>query len=67
MLTCAECLTRKGECDGECGQKPTNADRIRSMSDDEIEEWFWWMNKEMMRYTFSRGFVHDWLKQEAET
>ena len=43
----------------------TNADRIRAMSDEEIENWFWWMHKEMMRYTDSRVFLHDWLKQEA--
>lgn len=43
----------------------TNADRIRAMTDEEIEKWFWWMHKEMMRYTDSREFVHDWLRQEA--
>lgn len=47
-------------------RKPqTNADRIRAMSDEEIEKWFWWMHKEMMLYTDSRHFLHDWLKQEA--
>ena len=44
---------------------PSNADRIRAMTDEEIEEWYWWMHKEMMRYTDSRVFVHDWLKQEV--
>lgn len=43
----------------------TNADRIRAMTDEEIENWYWWMHKEMMRYTDSRVFVHNWLKQEA--
>ena len=43
----------------------TNADRIRAMTDEEIENWFWWMHEEMMRYTDSRVFLHDWLKQEA--
>lgn len=47
-------------------QIPTNADRIRSMTDEEIENWFWWMHKEMMRYTDSRVFLHDWLRQEAK-
>lgn len=46
-------------------QRQTNADRIRSMTDEEIEKWFWWMHKEMMRYTDSRVFVHDWLRHEA--
>lgn len=47
-------------------KKPiTNADRIRSMTDEEIEDWYWWMHKEMMNCTESHVFVHDWLKQEA--
>ena len=47
-------------------RKPiTNADRIRAMSDEEIEKWFWWMHKEMMWYTDSRVFVHDWLRQKV--
>ena len=45
----------------------TNADHIRSMTDEEIENWFWWMHKEMMYYTDSHAFVHEWLKQEVET
>lgn len=44
----------------------TNADCIRSMTDVEIEAWYWWMHKEMMYYTDSEAFVHDWLRQEAE-
>lgn len=44
----------------------TNADRIRAMTDEEIEKWFWWMHKEMMFYTDSRHFLHEWLKQEAK-
>ena len=43
----------------------TNADKLRAMSDEEIEAWYWWMHKEMMRYTDSRVFLHDWLKKEA--
>ena len=45
---------------------PTNADRIRSMSDEEIEQWFWWMYEEMTHYTDSHEFMHDWLKQRRE-
>lgn len=44
----------------------SNADRIRQMSDEGIEDWYWWMHKEMMRYTDSRVFVHDWLKASAD-
>lgn len=48
-------------------RKPvTNADCIRAMSTEEIEKWFWWMRKEMLQYTDSRLFLHDWLRQEAE-
>lgn len=39
-----------------------NADRIRVMTDEEIEDWYWWMHKEMKWYTDSRAFVHNWLK-----
>lgn len=45
-------------------KQPTNADRIRSMTDEEIEDWYWWMHEEMMYYTDSHAFVHEWLKQE---
>lgn len=48
-------------------QKPfTNADRVRSMTDEELENWFWWLQKEMMYYTDSVVFVHEWLKQEVD-
>lgn len=48
-------------------QKPmTNGDRIRRMTDEEIEAWYWWMHKTMMQYTDSRIFLHDWLREEAE-
>ena len=52
----------------ECyGYQPlTNADRIRAMTDEEIENWYWWMHKEMMNCTESHVFVHDWLKQEVD-
>ena len=44
----------------------TNADRIRTMTDEELENWYWWMHKEMMYYTDSRAFFHEWLKQEVD-
>lgn len=53
--------------DGTCDCRiPSNADRIRAMSDEGIEDWYWWMHKEMMHYTDSRVFVHDWLKAPVE-
>ena len=51
---------------GGCGKPQTNADRIRAMTDEEIEDWYWWMHKEMMYYTDSTAFVHDWLKSPVE-
>ena len=44
----------------------TNGDLVRQMSDEGIEDWYWWMHKEMMRYIDSRVFVHDWLKAPAK-
>ena len=44
----------------------TNGDKIRAMTDEEIEEWYWWMHDVMMASTNSRIFVHDWLKEEAK-
>ena len=80
MLTCAECLTRNGECDGECGRKQTNADRIRAMSDEELAEFLAEertapsctakCHKDYEIYGELRTFCSDcwfeWLKQEAE-
>ena len=43
----------------------TNADDVRSMSDEELEKWYWWMHKEMMSYTDSHVFVHNWLQREV--
>ena len=46
----------------------TNADRIRSMSDEELcDEYFRILNHELWRYTDSRSGLLDWLRQEAET
>lgn len=49
-----------------CESKPlTNTDRIKAMTSEEIENWYWWLYKEMTYYTDSYAFVHDWLKQEV--
>lgn len=71
MSDCRKC-EKFEECavDEDCGlfvAKPlTNADHIRTMTDEEIEDWYWWMHKEMMRHTVSRVFVHDWLKSPVD-
>ena len=58
---CSECLDyNKWQT-----TKTTHYDEIRAMSIEEIENWFWWMHKEMMWYTDSRVFLHDWLRQEV--
>ena len=67
------CIMQLGKVDpatcpavGYCQQATpptTNADRIRAMSDKELEEWYWWMHKEMMNYTDSHIFFRDWLRQ----
>ena len=44
----------------------TNADRIRSMTDEELAEWYWWMLRYVQGYTDSRVALLDWLKQEAK-
>lgn len=45
----------------------TNADSVRSMNDEELAEWFWWMLKYVQGYTDSRCALRDWLKQEAQS
>ena len=76
MSKCDKCKyphdIRKWPCE-DCLQgdrfepKPTtNADRIRAMTDEEIEDWYWWMHEKMMYYTDSRAFVHNWLRQEVD-
>lgn len=71
MSDCRKCAKFE-EClvDEDCGlfvEKPmTNGDEIRAMTDEGIEDWYWWMHKEMMRYTDSRIFVHEWLKSPVE-
>ena len=46
--------------------EPTNADRVRSMTDDQLEEWFWWMVDYLKWFTDSRHALHDWLKEEEK-
>ena len=46
-------------------RKPiTNADHVRSMTDDELAEWYWWMLHYVQGYTDSRVALREWLKEE---
>ena len=54
------------QCDSFKTAKITNADRIRNMTDEQIEDWYWWMHQEMMSYTDSVEFLHQWLKEEVK-
>ena len=62
------CLPNGMECShGVKAHKPTNADRIRAMSDEELADWA--INKAPnigKCYTDSRLGVLDWLQQPAE-
>lgn len=40
----------------------TNADRIRSMTDEELAEWIWWND---MPYFTGKFEVVEWLKEEV--
>lgn len=45
----------------------TNADRVRSMTDEELAEWYWWMLHYVQGYTDSRVALRKWLKQDYTT
>ena len=50
------------------GAKPkTNADYVRSMTDDELAEWYWWMLHYVQGYTDSRVALREWLKEDYTT
>lgn len=44
----------------------TNADRIRCMSDEELEAEFWRIYEELRRWTNSRIWLHQWLMEEVK-
>lgn len=44
----------------------SNADRIRSMTDEELEAEFWRIYKELPKYSSSTVWFHEWLKKECE-
>ena len=45
----------------------TNADYVRTMTDDELVEWYWWMLHYVQGYTDSRVALREWLKQDYTT
>lgn len=59
------CLNYDGDnCRRSRTVEPTNADRIRSMTDDELAEWYWWMLYYVQSYTNSWVALRTWLKEE---
>ena len=44
----------------------TNADRIRAMTDEELEAEFWRIYEELRRWTNSRIWLHQWLMEEVK-
>lgn len=44
--------------------KKSNADYVRSMTDEELAEWYWWMLHYVQGYTDSRIALREWLKEE---
>lgn len=61
---------------GPCSQmKPSNADKIRQMSDEDLSEWLFVFAEEIAKQTdgfwvMDESFIKDaldWLKEEAES
>lgn len=61
-ITPSDCKDCK---DYHCKHKPTNADRVRAMSDEQLNEWFWNQLRYTQGFTDSRIALREWLKQEA--
>ena len=51
----------------ESKNKQSNADYVRSMTDEELAEWYWWMLHYVQGYTDSRVALREWLKQDYTT
>ena len=61
------CLENCKDCDSYHSRyEPTNADKVRAMTDGELADWYWWMLKHVQGYTDSRLALTEWLKKEAE-
>lgn len=41
-------------------------DFVRKMTNDELEEWFWWMLRYTKNFTSSYVALHEWLNTEIE-
>ena len=52
-------------CENGIAKVKTNADRIRSMTDEELAEWYWWMLRYVQGYTDSKLALSEWLKEEV--
>lgn len=64
------CACSKDSCSGcptyEMNRTPlTHYDLLRTMSLEEIAEWYWWMLRYVQGYTDSRVALVDWLKQNT--
>lgn len=46
-------------------QQIDNGDLVRSMNNEEISKWFWWMLNKTREYTDSRIALKEWLNEEA--
>lgn len=44
----------------------TNGDLVRSKTNEELLDWFWWMLKYVQGYTDSVVALKDWLDKEAQ-
>lgn len=53
-------------CDGSRYTKQTNADRIRSMTDEELAEWLCDIAGWLPMYEGKMHPILDWLKEESE-
>lgn len=53
-------------CDGSGYTKPSNADRIRGMTDEELAEWLCDIAGWLPMYEGKMHPILDWLKQEVK-
>lgn len=69
---CSRCDMTAGSqfCMYEHKEKPTNADKIRAMNDDELSEFLWQFDIEEVaredNYWLTRRKLIKWLKQHVE-
>ena len=79
MINCENCRRYKKSCTGGLAKEQcekiklpqTNADRIRSMTDEELAEQLYLLRLDALRLEGFEGFIEtkdevlDWLKEEA--